>query len=197
MTRSRSGERESARPRRRWPGYAAAAWGFVFAVPSFYWALGGTAGATTTISPSLVRLVEEGVTWFVVTLWITGVLKVVGGLLGLALARGPWGRRMSLLLQFAAWGAGVLLFWHGALFVVQGVLVETGSVVLAPDVLPVSRWYTYLWGPWFMAGGVLFAVAARARLSPPSGRRGEVAAGAAGGIGALVLSAGMLAAGVG
>ncbi|GGL07463.1 DUF3995 domain-containing protein [Planomonospora parontospora] len=82
MTRSHPGVREPAQPRWRWPGYAAAVWGFAFAVPSFYWALGGTAGATTTISPSLVRLVEEEVTWFVVTLWVTGLLKVVGGLPG-------------------------------------------------------------------------------------------------------------------
>jgi hypothetical protein len=34
-----------------WPGYAAAVWGFVFAVPSFYWALGGLTGASSTLTP--------------------------------------------------------------------------------------------------------------------------------------------------
>jgi hypothetical protein len=142
-------------------------------------------------------LVEEQVTWFVITLWVTGLLKVVGGRLGLALARGVRGRAVSPLLQFAAWGAGVLLFWHGALFVAQGVLVGTGSGVLAPDLLPVSRWYTYLWGPWFMAGGVLFALAALFDLDHVPDRRRGAVTGAVGGMGALGLSMAMLAAGIG
>ncbi len=34
-------------PAARWPGYAAAVWGLVFAAPSFYWAIGGlTEGLT-------------------------------------------------------------------------------------------------------------------------------------------------------
>ncbi|MFC4057530.1 DUF3995 domain-containing protein [Planomonospora corallina] len=197
MTRSRSGDPEPPRARRRWAGHAVAVWGFAFAVPSFYWALGGTAGATTTISPSLVRLLEEQVTWFVVTLWATGTLKVVGGLLGLALARGPWGRTADRLLQFAAWGAAVLLFWHGAAFVVQGVLAGTGALDLPADFLPVLPWYTYLWGPWFAAGGLLFAVAARAHLARMPDPRGGTVAAAIGGAGALLLSAAALAAGVG
>ncbi|GAA3169774.1 hypothetical protein GCM10010466_68690 [Planomonospora alba] len=174
-----------------------AAWGFAFAVPSFYWALGGTAGATTTISPSLVRLIEEGVTWFVATLWATGALKVIGGLLGLALARGPWGRAADRLLQLAAWGAAVLLFWHGAAFVLQGVLAGSGALDLSADFLPVLPWYTYLWGPWFMAGGLLFALAARTHLARMPDRRSGVVAAAVGGTGALLLSAAMLAAGIG
>jgi hypothetical protein len=43
----------------RWPGYAAAVWGLLFAVPSFVWALGSTAGAQTTVSPSLVKLAQD------------------------------------------------------------------------------------------------------------------------------------------
>lgn len=60
-------------------GYAAAVWGFVSAVPSFYWAMGGLAGAASTISPSLVKLAQDRNPGFVAVLWLTGVLKVVGG----------------------------------------------------------------------------------------------------------------------
>lgn len=35
--------------------YAACGWAFVFAALSFYWALGGTAGAET-VSPAIVQL---------------------------------------------------------------------------------------------------------------------------------------------
>jgi hypothetical protein len=76
----------------RWPGYAAAGWGVLFAVPSFVWALGSTAGAQTTVSPSLVKLAQDRVTWFVVVLWVTGVLKVVAALVGVGLTR-RWKRQ--------------------------------------------------------------------------------------------------------
>ncbi|MEX2983731.1 DUF3995 domain-containing protein [Streptomyces sp. C36] len=182
----------------RWSGYAAAAWGFAFAVPSFYWAVGGLAGAESTIAPALVKLVRERDTGFVTVLWVTGVLKVVGGLLGLALIRDRVGKRgPNRLLQLMAWGAAVLLVWHGALFVLQGLLVETHVVGLDPELRPVSRWYTYLWGPWFVAGGVAFALAARAHVRKVADRRDATAAGVVGGVGALVLSVVALVAGIG
>ncbi|GAA4222790.1 hypothetical protein GCM10023075_14550 [Streptosporangium album] len=169
----------------------------MFALPSFYWALGGTAGAATTISPSLVALVENRVTWFLVTLWVTGALKVVGGVLGLALVRRGRGTGMDRLLQFAAWGAGVLLLWHGGLFVANGLLVKPGDPGMTAEILQVLRWYTYLWGPWFMAGGLLFIAAARIHLRGLPGRRGAVIAGAIGGTGALGLSVAMTVMGIG
>jgi hypothetical protein len=173
-------------------------WGLVFAVPSFYWAMGGLAGASSTVSPSLIQLVREGNAGFIAVLWVTGVLKVVGGLLGLALVhRRAWGRGVNRLLQFAAWGAGILLAWHGAVFVVQGLLVQAHILDIAPELLPVNRWYTYLWGPWFMAGGVAFMLAARSHLNAVAGRRDAGIAGMVGGLGALALSAAALLAGIG
>ncbi|MEU4208436.1 DUF3995 domain-containing protein [Streptomyces sp. NPDC026206] len=182
-----------------WAGYAAAVWGFVFAVPSFYWGMGGLAGAASTVSPALVELARERDPGFVAVLWVTGVLKVVGGLLGLALARRrAWGRGMSRVLQLAGWGGAVLLVWHGALFVGQGLLVQAHVLRIEPELVTVSRWYTCLWGPWFMAGGVAFALAARAHLrAVGDDRRNAGIAGWVGGIGAAVLSAGATVAGVG
>ncbi|MFI6512481.1 DUF3995 domain-containing protein [Streptosporangium sp. NPDC050855] len=189
---------DDTRHRARWPGYAAAVWGFVFAVPSFYWAMGGTAGVESTISPQLVELARRQDPGMLAVLWVTGVLKVVGGMLGLALARRrPWGPGMNRLLQLMAWGAGVLLAWHGAQFIVQGLLVQAGLVEIPPAALPILRWYTYLWGPWFVAGGVAFMLAARAHLRTVADRRYPQMAGVAGGLGALVLSVVALMAGIG
>ncbi|MEU7986079.1 DUF3995 domain-containing protein [Streptosporangium canum] len=196
MTASQVNETAPRSRRAAWAGYGAAAWGFLFAMPSFYWALGGTAGAATMISAPLARMAQDRVTWFLVVLWVTGALKVVGGVLGLALLR-RWGTGVSRLLQLAAWGAGVLLLWHGGLFVVQGLLLQADSTGIAPESLPAIRWYTYLWGPWFMAGGLLFLMAARVHLRGLSDRPGAVVAGAVGGLGALGLSAAALALGIG
>ncbi|MFC8719500.1 DUF3995 domain-containing protein [Kitasatospora sp. NPDC057198] len=170
----------------------------MFAVPSFYWALGGLVGASSTVSPTLVQLARERHPGFLAVLWVTGVLKVVGGALGLALAsRRGWGRNANRLLQLAGWGAGVLLVWHGMLFVGQGLLVQAHVIGIAPELVPVSRWYTYLWGPWFVAGGVAFLLAARAHLRGVAERRDAAIAGAVGGLGALALSAAALLAGIG
>ncbi|RJL25117.1 DUF3995 domain-containing protein [Bailinhaonella thermotolerans] len=186
----------SAGRTRRWPGYGAAAWGFLFAAPSVYWALGGTSGITSTISPALVDLAERRVPWFVATLWVTAALKVAGGLLGLALLR-RWGRLASLLLELASWGAAVLLAWHGLQFIGQGALIAAGVSEVPPEIDSVVRWYTFLWGPWFILGGVLLALAARAHrplLPDPRAARHAALLGA---LGAAVVSASMLVLGIG
>ncbi|RLU94710.1 DUF3995 domain-containing protein [Streptomyces griseocarneus] len=160
--------------------------------------MGGMAGAASTIAPSLVELARDRNPGFVAVLWVTGVLKVIGGLLGLALVhRRVWGRGMNRFLQLMAWGAGVLLIWHGALFVVQGLLVQTHVMSIDPELLTVSRWYTYLWGPWFVVGGLAFLLAARSHLANVTDRRDARNTGLVGGAGALVLSAAALVAGIG
>jgi len=180
----------------RWPGYAAAVWGLLFAVPSFLWALGGTVGAQTTVSPSLVKLAQDRVTWFVVVLWATGVLKLIGALVGLGLTR-RWGTATGRLLVCCGWGAAVLLVWHGLLFVIGGVLVESGVVAVDPALRTISRWYLYLWGPWFVLGGLAFGAAAWVYVRTSADRRGGRVAGWVGGLGALGVSVIALLGGIG
>ena len=147
--------------RRRWPGwaaYAAGGWAFLFAAPSFYWAAGGTAG-TGTLGPGIAAMASDP--WFVAVVWATGVAKVLGGFLALALVR-PWGRRIPRWALLAgAWVWGALLVLHGADFVAQGALALGGFVDVPASVPPAAiRWSTFLWGPWFLLGGLLFCVAA-------------------------------------
>jgi hypothetical protein len=143
-----------------WPGYAASAWAFVFAAVSFYWAAGGTVGAGT-IGPEIEELARSRRPSFVALLWGTGALKVIGGILALALVR-PWGRVIPRrLLLPVAWGAGVLLLLYAVVNLVQHGLAE-GGVIGIPD--PASRsavrWHLVLWDPWWLLGGILFVAAA-------------------------------------
>ncbi|WP_244287366.1 hypothetical protein [Amycolatopsis rubida] len=39
-------------------------------------------------------------------------------------------------------------------------LVKTGVVAVDPALSDLAGWYLYLWGPWFIAGGLAFAGAA-------------------------------------
>jgi Protein of unknown function (DUF3995) len=90
-------------------------------VPSFYWAAGGTAGAETIAAD----IEELGLAnpWL---LGVTGVLKVVGGLVALALVR-PWGEAIPRrILLAAAWGAAALLLLYAAANFVDHGLMEAG-----------------------------------------------------------------------
>ncbi|MFE4634524.1 DUF3995 domain-containing protein [Streptomyces sp. NPDC056773] len=180
----------------KWPGVAVAAWGFLFALPSFIWALGGTFGAQSTVAPSLMKLAHDRVTWFLVVLWVTGFLKLFGALVGIGLTRrrGKWTGR---LMVFCGGGATVLLVWHGCLFVAHGVLVEAGARAVAPDLVGLTRWYLYLWGPWFIAGGLAFAAAATRYVRRHDARREVRLYGSAGALGALLLSLASAVTGIG
>ncbi|MEU0402948.1 DUF3995 domain-containing protein [Streptomyces sp. NPDC006197] len=180
----------------RWPGFAAAAWGVLFAVPSFVWASGGTFGVQATVAPSLVELAHDRVTWFLAVLWLTGLLKLFGAAIGIGLTRrrGKWTGRFMV---FCGGGAAVLLVWHGCLFVGHGVLVEAGAWDAAPDLVGLTRWYLYLWGPWFIAGGLAFAAAATHYVRRHDDRHEGMLYGSAGALGALLLSLASVVTGIG
>ncbi|WP_231189616.1 DUF3995 domain-containing protein [Haladaptatus sp. DYF46] len=137
--------------------YTASVWMFVFAAMSFYWALGGTTGLNT------VSLGQEvtGESWFIAALWLTGILKVGGGLLALALVQ-TWGQQIPRrLLLIAAWGVGAVLVIHGGDFVIQGALTEAGLISLSsPTAWTPDHWQTFVWGPWWLLGGLFFCLSA-------------------------------------
>jgi hypothetical protein len=147
-------------PTTPWAAYAACALALLSAVPSFYWALGGTAGLDTVGG----RIEELGRAHDPrgVALGVgAGLLKVAGGLLALALAR-PWGRVVPRrLLLGAAWAASTVLTAYGSLLVTVGALVLTG--VISPSG-PVDRtalrWHVMVWDLWFLVWGLLLGVAA-------------------------------------
>ena len=170
MRRSGRRVRQSGRsgPSGRWAGYAAAAWAFLFAALSLYWAVGGM-GAVETLSSAVREPALARPPWFVAVLWLTVLLKIGAGLLGLALSR-PWGRAWSRrLLVLAGWGTGVLLALYGGFGMVNAGLAELG-VVESTDPGTV-RWYLYLWEPIWLVGGLFFIVAVRRFSRERGGRR--------------------------
>jgi Protein of unknown function (DUF3995) len=165
--------------------YAAAGWAFLFAALSFYWALGGTAGSET-ISPAIAQLTRARVPWFMAVLWITAILKVFSGFVALALVQ-PWGRKVPRwILLLLAWGAGTLLFGHGGLIFAVGVLALSGAISLSIPA-PLLHWYTFLWGPWWLLGGLLFLLAAWSYVRRSPQGRADLVFSALGVFGALVL----------
>jgi hypothetical protein len=93
---------------RAWAAYAACALAWLYAVPSVYWALGGTAGLDT-VGGAVEQLGRTRDPAGIALGIGAGVLKVAGGLLALALVR-PWGRVIPRrLLLGAAWAASTVL----------------------------------------------------------------------------------------
>lgn len=94
--------------------------------------------------------------------WATGLLKVAGGLLVLALLRPAWGRVSARALRIAVWVAGGLLTLYGAANLIQHALMKAGAVD-TPSGLgsEAATWHLALWDPWWLLGGVLFLLAAR------------------------------------
>ena len=154
-------DRPVMRPRAtEWAAYAACALALLYAVPSFYWALGGTAGLDT-VGGAIEELARSRDPAGVALGIGAGILKVAGGLLALALVR-PWGRVVPRrLLLGAAWAAGAVLTGYGGLLVVVGTLVLTGAISPAGPVDRTAlRWHVLVWDLWFLVWGLLLGAAA-------------------------------------
>lgn len=148
----------AGRPNRA--AYLAAAWALLFAVPSVYWALGGTAGLDL-VSTGAKRLAVERPGWFVALLWVTAAGKVLAGLLALSLVQ-DWGRRVPHRWRLvAAAGLGCVLALYGVTSLVRSVPALTGSVPLDATLdRTILRWYVFAWQPFWVLGGLAFLAAA-------------------------------------
>lgn len=138
--------------------FAAIAWAAAFAALSLYWAIGGE-WAVDTIGGAVERLGREHDAAFVALLWVTAAFKVALAIPPLVLLRRPHDRRARWLTAAIA----VLLVLYGTASLLQHALMRSGAVA-APDELSDDelRWHLVLWDPVWIAGGVLFALAARA-----------------------------------
>ena len=147
--------------------YAAGAafWAFAFAAISFYWAAGGTFGASTV--GHQVESSATSVPGSFVLLWADAVVKTLLGVLGLSLAYPSWQRALpgGAYLPTVAWIVGFAMAAYGAVeLIVTGVsalLMVTGvlSVSFSVDWVGIAG-HLAIWDPYWLLGGVLFLLAA-------------------------------------
>lgn len=88
------------------------------------------------------------------------MLKFGGGVLALALIQ-SWGQLLSRrLVIITAWRVSLLLVFHESNFIIQGSLTENGLIGLpTPAAWTTAHWQTFVWGPWWLLGGLAFCVA--------------------------------------
>jgi hypothetical protein len=143
-----------------WVGYAACACAWLFAIPSFYWAGGGKVG-TDTVGQAAVESSWSTDPLFMTVVLVTALLKVLAGLLSLALVRLPGGRVPRWMMLTVGWAAaGLLTLYGGGQFTTQ-ILIKTGTIQVPQDFdWHAFSWHLYLWSPWFLTWGVLMAMTA-------------------------------------
>lgn len=157
----------SSRPSRWW-GYLACAWALLFAALHFSWALGGDAGLASAAGTELAATRPQ---WFVLGgLWGVGLLLVAGASLAVLLTRHQRPGLLNRLVAAAGWAVGLLLLLRGVgleVLLLSG-FYGSNTALTSSQVF----WSLVLWNPWFILGGVAFALAGRTarsrRTMPPS-----------------------------
>ena len=147
----------TARSRFAWAGYAAFAWGLIFAAISFYWGAGGTLGVETVWGSATSGVAQSPALRAAV--WVTGVLKVVAAILAIALVT-DWGRRLPhRLLTAMGWTAFGVLALYGGVNVLAEALTVAGVIrPTSVDWKPLL-WHLYVWDMSFLLWGILFGLA--------------------------------------
>lgn len=139
--------------------YAAAVVGIGYAVISLYWALGGSA-LLSTVGGYAGQTAQQGGALALLLALAAALLKLVGGLLALALAR-PWRWRVPrrLLLVCSTGASAVLLLYGGLNMLLEGLVladvIHPGGDVNRNEL----RWYLCVWDLWFFVWGILLALA--------------------------------------
>ncbi len=97
---------------------------------------------------------------FVVVLWVSGIFKVLAGLIALGFVL-PQGRRIPRRpLLVVGWITAGSLLLYGGVGWVQALLWETGVHDIPPSVgAEASHWKLVFWDPFWLAGGLLFFLA--------------------------------------
>lgn len=142
----------------RWPAYATAVWGFLFALISLYWALGGQ-WLLDTIGEAVTQPAQEGDPMMVLAVWSSVLVKFAAVVAALGLVQ-RWGQVFPRwFLVGGGWCAAVLLMLYGGASLIQQVLMAAGVVEVSATFEPVLYWHLFLWTPYWLVGGVFFALA--------------------------------------
>ncbi|MBJ9993628.1 DUF3995 domain-containing protein [Paenibacillus sp. S28] len=137
--------------------FAGFIWCVLFAIISFYWAGGGMIGVNTLGGFIYNQAIEREAS-FIAMVWLTGFVKLCGGLFLLLFLR-PWSSMTNWVLYVLGLLAGILLFLYGLANVISLIFACIGLLSLQIDDFAL-RWRLFFWEPFWMLGGALFTLAA-------------------------------------
>lgn len=129
-------------------------WTVIFAAMSFYWAIGDLIGARS-LGGSIYEMAMNPSRSFVVILWLTGVVKLLGFLL-LSLLLIQWNKPiLNNTLFYVTKCVGVLLFLYGFLNFITNTLSLFHILDFYLELYAVL-WRLLFWELFWMAGGVFY-----------------------------------------
>lgn len=95
---------------------------------------------------------------FIAIVWITGFIKLIGGLFLLLLLR-KWSKILKLVLFSIALLGGIFLFLYGLANFATILLSVIGYISLQIENYA-AKWRLFFWEPFWMLGGGLFILSA-------------------------------------
>lgn len=141
----------------RW-SKAAAAWAILFALPHAYWATGRTEGLNTSLNN---RIVDDAGVTMALTCGLIAVICLAGAATALGAVHAwptVWQRRIRIASVGLLWFGAILLVLRSLDIYVEFNLGLTGLSHVAADqheeFVRLSRWFEFLWLPWFVLGAV-------------------------------------------
>ncbi len=129
-------------------------WTLLFSGMSFYWAMGGLMGVRS-LGGSIYEMSVNPSPSFVVIVWLTGFVKLLGGIFLLMLIV-RWNKPiMNKLLYYTAKIGGALLFLYGFLNFITIVLHAFHLLEFNLDPYA-TFWRLFFWEPYWMMGGIFY-----------------------------------------
>ncbi|WP_054950346.1 DUF3995 domain-containing protein [Numidum massiliense] len=129
-------------------------WTVVFAAMSFYWAMGGLIGARS-LGGSIYEMAMNPSRSFLVILWLTGFIKMLGFLL-LFLLSIRWRKPLITdVLFYVTKIVGMLLFFYG-FFNFITILLSQFHILDFDLELYAVLWRLFFWEPFWMVGGIFY-----------------------------------------
>lgn len=165
-------DRPSRSPRDRLWLFATAlsAWSLLYVVPHLYWAVGGELGFSA-LKPSATA--QDG--WQAINA-AASLILLLPVAIGLALPRAQSRRLARALLLAACLGGASIAVSHGVFGMVYRALIIVGVVEVdgrgfTAAEHPWVLWDLFVFEPWFLVEGVLFAAAGWASMAGSESRR--------------------------
>ncbi len=142
-----------------WPIFLGIIWSVIFAIISFYWASGGMIGAKT-LGGEIYQMAIERKDDFILIVWLTGFLKIIGGLLLGSMFTNINNLLIRKTIFYIASVGGILIFTYG----LANFAIIFLSIVNLMDIKidnSAKWWRLIFWEPYWMVGGLLYIISGR------------------------------------
>lgn len=143
----------------KWALWSGIAWSVLFALMSFYWAMGGMIGIRS-LGGVIYEIALARDPEFIPIVWLTGWIKIWGAIFLLLLFKKWSSRGVNLVLYWVVVLGGACLFIYGALNFATISLAALGWLEMELDSYAIKMRLLF-WEPFWMLGGVLYLLSAR------------------------------------